>query len=172
LSALSDPLRTRRRHSSASGRRPRRKTALSSATCGAVIEGRRRQRNRRLLAFSFRFLNRQSEKRTACAQECAPHGCAQSNCQPTTQSIRLVTVNAKGDGFDVNRLHRFAIERVPVSVIFTYTSRGAVRWPSGRRRRFAKPSRIPSGCDKTGQNSRFPINIPQSQFCPVSPEMS
>jgi hypothetical protein len=59
-------------------------------------------------------------------------------CQPTTQSIRLVTVNAKGDGFDVNRRHRSAIERVPVSVIFTYTSRGAVRWPSGRRRRFAK----------------------------------
>jgi hypothetical protein len=34
------------------------------------------------------------------------------------------------------------------------------------------PNRIPSGCDKTGQNSRFPINIPQSQFCPVSPDVS
>jgi hypothetical protein len=44
-----------------------------------------------------------------------------------------------------------------------------VRWPSGRRRRFAKPNRISSGCDKTGQNSRFPIDIIQFQFCPVSP---
>ena len=47
-----------------------------------------------------------------------------------------------------------------------------VRWPSGRRRRFAKPNRIPSGSHETGQNSRFPIKIPRSRLCPVSPDPS
>jgi hypothetical protein len=71
------------------------------------------QRNRRLLAFSFRFLNRPSEKRTVCAQECAPQGCAQTNSEPTIQSTRAVIVNAKGDGLDAGRLHRFAIRAFP-----------------------------------------------------------
>ena len=38
----------------------------------------------------------------------------------------------------------------------------AVRWPSGRRQRFAKLNRIPSSSDETGQNSRFPVKIPGS----------
>jgi hypothetical protein len=28
------------------------------------------------------------------------------------------------------------------------------------------------GSDETGQNSRFPVNIPRLQFCPVSPDPS
>jgi hypothetical protein len=51
--------------------------------------------------------------------------------QPTTQSTRVVTINAKGDGLAVGRLHRFAIERFRVSVIITYACRRAVRWPRG-----------------------------------------
>src|SRR5262249_31156047 len=37
----------------------------------ALIEKSDGQRNRRLLAFSFRVLNRPSQKRGVCAQECA-----------------------------------------------------------------------------------------------------
>jgi hypothetical protein len=81
------------------------------------------QRNRRLLAFSFRFLNRLSEKRALCAQECAPHGCARTTSQPTTQNTRVVALNCKGDGLDARRLHRFAIERFRVSIVVTYTCR-------------------------------------------------
>ena len=35
-----------------------------------------------------------------------------------------------------------------------------MRWLSGRKRRFAKPNRVPSGSDETGQNSRFPVKNP------------
>jgi hypothetical protein len=34
-------------------------------------------------------------------------------------------------GLDAGRLHDFATERFPVSVLVTYTCRGAVRWPRG-----------------------------------------
>jgi hypothetical protein len=77
--------------------------------CVLDVEEGDGQRNRRLLAFSFRLLNRPTEKRAVCAQECAPHGCAQTSSQPTTQSIRVVTFNAEGDGLDAGRLHRFAM---------------------------------------------------------------
>jgi hypothetical protein len=66
---------------------------------------------------SFRFLIRPSEKRFLCAQECAPPSCARRSTQPTAQRTRVVTFNDKGDGLDAGRLHGFATERFPVSVL-------------------------------------------------------
>ena len=45
-----------------------------NAQARVFLGARGGQRNPRLLAFSFRFLNRPSERRTGCAQECAPTG--------------------------------------------------------------------------------------------------
>ncbi len=58
---------------------------------------------------------------------------------PTRQSTLRVAFSVKGDGLNVHHLHRFTVERFRVSVFSAYTCRPAVRWPRGRRRRFAKP---------------------------------
>ena len=54
------------------------------------------------------------------------------------QSPLVVAFGVKGDGLNGGRLHRVTAERFPVTILVTYTCRCAVRWPSGRRRRFAK----------------------------------
>ena len=72
---------------------------------------------------------------------CAPK-CAQlvprTSSMLTIQIPHVVAFNVKGDGLNGVALTAFAVEHFRVSVFVTYTCRCAVRWPSGRRRRFAK----------------------------------
>jgi hypothetical protein len=119
------------------------------------------QRNRRLPTFSFRFLDRTNGKSTKCAWNCAqpsvPINAVKSDEQPTP----LVVLSGKGAGLEGSRSWCLAVENVRVSACVTYTSRRAVRWPSGRRRRFAKPVSRRSAFRESRLNSRVQAeNVP------------
>ena len=51
--------------------------------------------------------------------EVCPEACAQKSRQPTIQSPLVVAFNVKGHGLNAGRPHRFAGERVRVSVFVT-----------------------------------------------------
>jgi hypothetical protein len=74
------------------------------------------QENRRLVAFSFRFLNRPSEKPADCAQECAQTRVPKTISLPTIQSTVVVAFSVEGCGLNGGRLDRFAVERFRVTV--------------------------------------------------------
>ena len=126
-------------------------------------------KNRRLSLLFLRNPRRRPRDRPQCARECARCREAHPRQRVTRQSPHALTLTLQRRRC-LRRSLRSCAFRLSVCISYNYQS--AVRWPSGRRRRFAKPNRIPSGCDKTGQNSRFPVNIPRSQFCPVSPDAS
>ena len=88
-------------------------------------------KNRRLISFSFRFLNRPSEKRAVCAQKCAQTVVPKTTSTATIQSAPMVAFSVKGDGLNVVSVHRFSVERFRVSIFVSYTCRRAVRWPRG-----------------------------------------
>ena len=65
-------------------------------------------------------------------------GVPKSAARRRYKALLWLQLASEGDGLNGGRLQRFAGERFRVSVLVTYTCRCAVRWPSGRRRRFAK----------------------------------
>jgi hypothetical protein len=101
----------------------------------------RRRSNKPSPCRVFLPFSAETERKTrrVCPGMC-PNTCAQNEWQATIQSPLVVAFSVKGDGLDGGRLHPFAFEWFRVSVAVTYTCRCAVRWPSGRRRRFAKAS--------------------------------
>ena len=66
----------------------------------ALIEEGDGQENRRLVAFSFRFLNRPGKKRTVCAQKCTQTTVPKTTSMATIQSPPVVAFSVKGDGLN------------------------------------------------------------------------
>ena len=97
----------------------------------SLIEEGDGQRNRRLLAFSFRILNRPSEKRAVCAQECAQTAVRKQVVGRRHKALVSLHLTQKARVWTRVAFYRLAIERFRVSVIVTYTCRRAVRWPRG-----------------------------------------
>ena len=56
----------------------------------------------------------------------------------TIQTARVVAFSGKGNGLHVSRLRPFVTNHFRVSGCVPYICGCAVRWPRGRRRRFAK----------------------------------
>jgi len=82
------------------------------------------------------------ETRQVCPELC-PGQCASISCARRGQSALVVAFSVEGDGSRGSGLHGLVVERFNVSAFVSYTCRCAVRWPSGRRRRFAKAARNP-----------------------------
>ena len=82
-----------------------------------VFRGGDGSRNRRLGLFSLPFSVRPREKRTECTQKCA-----QKRVPTRVVSRRykaLLWLSVKGHGLNAGRPHRFAVDRVRVSVFVT-----------------------------------------------------
>jgi hypothetical protein len=88
--------------------------------------------------FPSAFLSGLSRERANCARNCAPSPVPKTRSAPTRQPARLVQLSGEGDGLNASRLASFVAENLRVSACVLYTCTSAVRWPSGRRRRFAK----------------------------------
>jgi hypothetical protein len=84
------------------------------------------------------FLNNGAKDARFVSRNVRPQGRANSS-QPRKQNARVVAFGAKRDRLGAVAFTIFATEQFPVNAIVTYTCGCAVRWPSGRRRRFAKP---------------------------------
>ncbi len=93
-----------------------------------------------LARFPSVFLNCPERKtRRLCPRVCPEHVCPTRVVRRSIQSPLAIAFSVTGDGLDGGRLQHFALARFRVTIFVSYTCRRAVRWPSGRRRRFAKP---------------------------------
>ena len=71
------------------------------------------QRNRRLVAFSFRFLNRSIEKRAECAQECAQTRVPKRVARRRYKALLWLRLASKGDGLNEGSPSPLALRTFP-----------------------------------------------------------
>ena len=88
-------------------------------------------KNRRLFSFSFRFLNRPSEKRAECAHLCAQTMCPKRVARRRYKAVLWLHLASKATFSQEKSPSPLRCRAVPCKCLCTYTCRCAVRWPRG-----------------------------------------